>query len=293
MPDLAFAFVLSSTAPPREASILAESIRTFGGAFAGSRILALVPEGNLPWVPAGVEAVTYAMGPAERAFPLADKPLACAAAEAAVEGCAHLLVFLAPDSVVVQEPLELILPAGAGLGCRPVDLALIGPRWDQPVTPYWRAVYQFCETPVERLFPVVSSVDQVRLRAYFNAGMMVVRPERGLLRRWAHNFLRHYRRPDFKAFCREDEAYAICLHQAMLAGTALAMLEPHEIHLLPAWVNYPLHLHDQYPAELRPPTVNDLITFRSDDYSCDPTWLRRLPVREPLRSWLAERLNRP
>jgi hypothetical protein len=55
---------------------------------------------------------------------------------------------------------------------------------------------------------------------------------------------------------------------------------------LPYLINYPLHMHNQYPSERKVSTLNDLITGRYDTLFQDPGWQEAIPIREPLKSWL-------
>ena len=112
---------------------------------------------------------------------------------------------------------------------------------------------------------MTASVDHRVLRPYFNAGMLVVDPWRRLMRRWRDDFDQIYRLPEFKAFYEQDRRYAIFMHQAVLAGTILSMLRPAELAELPHLVNYPLHMHRDYPAALRPVRLNDVISVRYEE----------------------------
>ena len=74
--------------------------------------------------------------------------------------------------------------------------------------------------------------------------------------------------------------------RAVLAGTILAHADSRELQELPHLVNYPLHMHAQYPADRRPASLNQTITCRYDVFFEDKDWERGIAIREPLRSWL-------
>ena len=137
-------------------------------------------------------------------FPFAVKVFAAAAAESLARGQADYLAWMDSDSIVVSEPKALLLSDGKDLGYRPVDHTLIGSPYDAPIDRFWESIYRHCGVPESRgfPFPMVTSVDERRIRPYFNAGLLVVRPERGLLQSWRERFHRLYGEACFEGRCR-------------------------------------------------------------------------------------------
>ncbi len=293
MHKLTFAFLIAPGVLAMQALVLAESVRRFAGALSGAPIWALLPQpaGELgAEVVAGLDAldvrlIPFDLAPEAFRFPFVDKSLACAVAEAEATGQSELLVCMDTPSLVVDEPGALLLPDDKVLGYRPVDHRLIGPSYGEPLGPFWSLIYDRCGVPKAHLFAMTGSVDGSVMYPYFNAGMLVVRPERGLLRAWGEQFLRLYRRPEFLAFY-QDRLYAIFVHQAILAGTIMSLLEPSLLHELPYRVNYPLHMQRDYPADRRVACLNDLVTFRYEAFFQQPDWRQQIAVDEPLKSWL-------
>ena len=291
---LSFAFAVAAGQAESQALMLARSIRTFGGRLADSPVWALVAGdagqiskvGRQQLADLGAQLASFGIGPDALGFPLGAKAYGAAAAESLVLGHADLLVWIDTDSLVIQEPGPLLLEPGYALGYRPVDHTLIGSPYDEPIDLFWEAIYRQCGVPEDRLFPMIASVDRRRIRPYFNAGMLVVRPERDLLRSWRDNFEQLFRDPAFGTYYDENIRYKVFLHQAVLAGTVLASTERHELQELPHLVNYPLHMHAQYPADRRPGSLNDVVTCRYDVLLDDEDWRRVITINEPLRSWL-------
>ncbi len=127
------------------------------------------------------------------------------------------------------------------------------------------------------------------MRAYFNAGLLVVRPERGLLRAWQANFERLYRLAEFEPYYRQSELFQVFMHQAVLAGSVLSALRPDEIHHLPFEVNYPLHLHSRVSERCRPLLLSQLITCRYEEYAqtfSDPAVQALLQTDKSFLNWL-------
>jgi hypothetical protein len=294
MNELIFAFMATSSANELDSPMLANSIRTFAGKYSDYPIWVLIPKSK-DVLSAEVEEMLLSLDvrliPCEiddaiLEFPFAGKVFASARAEALAEGQTNILVWMDADSIVINEPNQLLLEEGIHLGYRPVDHTLIGSRYDLPLDRFWTLIYEHCGVPKDAPFPMMTSVDQLVLRPYFNAGMSVVRPKHGLLQSWRDNFARLYHQSIFDAFYNQDILYKIFIHQAVLAGTILSTMQQGELHEFPHTVNYPLHMHTDYPARRKAALMNDLITCRHEAVFDDPGWQSKIQIKEPLLSWL-------
>jgi len=282
-----------------KALILAESIRSFAGDYAAQPVWFLIPEGKNRFSKSNLAKINsldvgiqvFELNPQAEDFPFASKVVAAADAESRAAGLTRQLVWMDTPSLVVNPPDELLLSEDAKFGCRPVDHLLIGSPYDEPLDPFWKLVYLSCGVGEDDVFPMVTSADEIKIRPYPNAGMLVVRPERHLLRRWRETFLDLFQTPQFLDFYTEKRLYKIFIHQAVLAGIAISSLDRDEILELPYLVNYPLHMHEQYPPGLRPGRLNELITFRYERFFTKPDWQEMIQVDPPLRAWLDERSN--
>lgn len=223
-------------------------------------------------------------------FPFMWKALLGAQAESIAQRRTDLLVWLDSDTVVLQEPKRLLLQGGKSLGYRSVHHTIIGSRYDGPLDRFWMQIYHHCRVPEDRVFPMKTHVDGNRIRPYFNAGLLVVRPEKRLLQIWRDNFLEIYKYAEFQELYKEDERYKVFMHQAVLAGTVLSTLQTDEIEELPPTYNYPLHLYWEDVTGNRPSSLEEIITFRYEDFFENLEWRKRIPAKEPLKQWIAERL---
>jgi hypothetical protein len=295
---LIFAFMPGRGSPEAESVLLVKSLRAFGGRWRNHPLWVMIPN-TLETLSETTRAELLALGakllPFEvetrtLEFIFGGKVVASAAAESLAEGQADVLVWMDSDTVFLNEPEAFILGEEKTLGCCPVMLRNISSLSEEPLDPFWEAVYKGCRTPPENLFSLETLVDQVKIRAQVNAGLLVVRPEKGLLRSWRDDFLRLYPLSQWEPFYKENILYKVFIHQAILAGTMLARLSPNEIHYFPRRVNYPLFLHDRYPFAHRPAGLKELVTFRYDAYKFfeNINWLEILPAEEPLRNWLKE-----
>jgi hypothetical protein len=192
---------------------------------------------------------------------------------------------------VLQPPASLLLPAGKSLGACPVHLKLLGSGFNEPLDDFWGTIYHHCQVDVNKVYPVQTIVDEQVVRAYYNAGLLVVRPERGLLRAWRTNFEALYRRPEYDKYYRMSEMYAIFMHQIVLAASILSSLRPQDYQQLPFGMNYPLHLHSQVDERRRPESLNQLITCRYEDFKevfCKPRLDSLIRVESPFKEWLQD-----
>jgi len=225
-------------------------------------------------------------------FPFADKVIAAAEAERlAVKSEPSTLVWLDADTLFIQKPLELLLETGKKAAITPVHLKNISHSFDQPLDDFWQRVYAHCKVPEERLFAISSSVDREEIYPHFNAGLISVDPAAGILRQWCDNFLSLYRDPEMEVFYQKDIRYKIFIHQAVLAGTILSICRDDEIKWLPPTYNFPLHLVSRMEDQLKPASLNQLVTVRYDDYD-HPGWESALKVEEPLKTWLQKALGK-
>jgi hypothetical protein len=300
MVQLIFAAPVAPDASEREAVLLARSIRAFGGALAENPIWALAPQNTAlsgetreALRDLGVELFPFAIDAAALAFPFATKAYAAAAAEQAALGRADLLAWLDSDTLLLQEPRALLLGSEKALGCCPIHHLRIGPRYDGPLDSFWHLIYDACATPEERALLMHTAVGGDRIRPHINAGLLVVRPERGVLAAWRDTFDRVYRQPAFEEFYAQNVRYRIFVHQAILSGIALSLLAPQEFLVLPASYNYPLHLHADFPADRAAASLNALVTCRYDGWGFfeEPGWQQVVPIEEPLRGWLARHVS--
>ena len=303
--NLTFAYTLPSRLSTAAALLLPESLRAFGGQVANKPLTAYRPR-LAPDLPnpirqrleeLHVNIVPFDLPIEVENFPFAAKVYAASLAEQAASdhGGTHpekpdppenLLIWMDHDILFVQEPLELQLQAGKKLACSPVHHTLIGSPYDSPLDPFWTLLYEHCQVDKQRVYPMTTLVDARVLRPYFNAGLLAVYPQIGLLRCWWGTFQRLLQLPEFEAFYLQSHLYQIFFHQAVLAGVILAGLDESEIYQFSPQMNYPLHLHAEYASDRRTKAINDLVTCRFEIIFDDPIWQKSLPVRAPLSAWI-------
>lgn len=293
----------ASIAFPGESSetnaiLLAESIRSFAGDLSENPINFYTPGDGAGLSEAFRERLSR-LGGALVPFVIDDELLgfpfmahAFAAARAEEDAKAGVLAWLSPNTVVFGEPGDFLLGEGVSLGFRPVHHTLIGSRFDEPLDPFWSLIYELCGVPEERVFPMETHVDGATLRPYFNSGILVARPWRGLMKAWREKYVEVYDEPALRGFYGRDGRYRVFVHQAVLSGVILSELETDELLELPASYNYPLHLHEEDVTDGRPVAMEELVTIRHEGFYTDPHWFERMPAGDSLKRWLVERLAR-
>lgn len=279
--------------------VLVQSIRRFAGSLFDNPVLILVPDAEncqAPDIQSRVEALGGQVLPVsvdQRAldFRFAAKTFAAAVAEERAEDLASALMWMDPDTLILQDPKVLLPDSDTDLCYRPVHITNIGSRFDGAIDAFWQTIYALCEVPSDALFPMYTCVRRDKIRPYVNAGSLVLRPEQGLLRAWAKRFAQLYNDPVMQPFYLKSNLYETFVHQAVLSGVVMATVERSRMRELPEFANYPTHLHGNYIRERRPKRLNDLITCRYEHPFEAINWNEVIPVDEPLKSWIDQQLE--
>ena len=282
--------------------ILAESIRSFAGIHAEAPIWVYLPEGlltgddetDLRLRELDVEIHGSSAPEASLEFYFSRKVFAASAAERRAEENAEILVWMDDDTVLLREPEGILLDNGTLLGYRPVTHKNIGSLYSEPADSFWARVYELLDVPKTAMFSMETPADRVAIRPYFNAGLLVVRPEAGILRKWAESFPALCKDPILVGMCQRDIMKRIFLHQVALAGAILTTVRQEQMVELPETFNYPLFFHDRYESEKAFESIDGIVTLRYDVYFRDPEpdWKERLTGPPEMVQWLQERLGR-
>ena len=282
--------------------VLVQSIRNFGGRFADAPVWIYAPSNVLKTqekLVKGLAALGADVKPGDapretREVPFAGKVFAAARAETAARGAASILAWMDEDTVVLGEPLALALVQGKSLGYRPVMHQNIGSLYSEKPDAFWRRVYEKLSIAESAVFPMKTVADGKTLRPYFNAGLLAVRPERGILNAWAEAFSTLYGDPVLAEICKKDERARTFLHQAALSGAIMKRLGKNEMALLPDGYNYPMFFKEMYGADKAFDTLDGVVTLRYDVYFRNPAsnWSAKLKGPAETVSWLEKHLGR-
>lgn len=279
---------------------LAQSLRAFGGRFNQAPVWAYVPDHitiDDEEIPdqlrdLGIEIRPSHTPGAARWFYYAGKPYAAAAAETAAQDQTDILAWLDEDTIFLSEPGDFNLSPNHSFGYRPVMHNRSGSLYDSPPDAFWGRIYEILSLPDDKLFPMVTPADRQKIRAYFQAGVLIVRPEKGILRRWATDFEILYKDNDLAEMCRQDANKRIFLHQTALVGAALNTVERGEMVDLSERYNYPLFFERQYGAAQPFDSIEDVVTLRLvvSSKNLDPDWPGKVIGPSEKITWLKDHL---
>ena len=280
--------------------VMVESLRVFGGRYANAPVWLYLPKSLItPETEAltqfkAVQAEIKTSETPQEAlwFPLATWVFASAAAEAEAEGKSAILAWIGGDTVFLDEPAEFDLPAGKALGYRPVFHRNICQLFDEPLDSYWKRAYELMGLRESTVFPMVTPGDDDRIRPYFQAGCLVVRPERRLLREWLKMFSLLSEDPIIKEICQKDSRKRIFTFQVGLTGAFLNNLDRKEMVELSDRINYPIFFKEMFGGKNDFHDITNAVTIRYEHFFVNPPqdWDLQLKGPKDKIAWIKERL---
>lgn len=293
-----FATSVDSPLQAKEASLLVDSLRRFGGPWADAPVHVVVDEVLEQTAPLrerpGVLVHPLEGGAALRRFPYARKVLAAAQVERLVEKSARTLVWLDAETFVLSPPRSLVLGGRTTLAVRPVFLRnAVALAEGAPLDDWWARITR--EAGLDPGFPetVAPLVDPGRVRWYVNCGVYAVRPSKGLLREWARAFAAVASDPRTGEGAGAGGLRRVFLHQAVFSAVVLARTRAGERSWLPNAAGYPLHLHERVPAAARLARLDDAeVVIHEDLFEARPEARSAIPAFPALAAFLDEAVER-
>ena len=300
MKKITFSTILWAGDSAAEVLLWVRSLRAHGGQLSASQVLLMLPEtADLPneAIKAALESADVRLErfnapPEILRFPYAVKIYAGAAAESLCVNETEVLVWMDPDTIILQEPVELVLLPRFDLACCPVHLKNISDGINHPPERFWQLIYDACGIQAETLVPMTTTVDNELIRPQMTAGLLSFRPGLRLMRRWQQRFLEIYQTESMQQDYQRNVLYKIFIHQAVLTGVLLAGVESSRRLVLPSRFNYPVFLHERVVPQKRLAQMNDAATLRYDEFAFfnQPGWLEVMPVEDPLLTWLLDQV---
>lgn len=292
--ETVFLIIFRSEEAERLARIVIEGLRTFGGPLADSRVFAFVLDPdrapNVLFGMDGIRRIPLAPDESDPPYAFAEKVYASARAEEMAGPEIGSLVWLSLDCLVVNPPLLFDLGAAPGVppadaAFRPVHHQNVGSPVEEPMDDFWTGIYQALGVQAMP-YTIESFADRRMLRPYFNTHCFAWNPATELGRAWWESFQGMVSDEGYQARACRDELHQVLLHQAILSTLVPTVLAWDRIRMLPPEYNYPLNLQGGIPADLQAATLNNLVNAV---YEAAFPW-GSIEVREPLHSWLRERL---
>jgi hypothetical protein len=284
------------------ASIMVESLRTFGGrlkdapvwVYASKEFRAAESESLARIASFGAEVRTGRSEEGVTWFPLSGKVVAASQAETEAAGKVAYLARLDPDTIFLDEPDEFLLPGDKDLGYRPVFHRTISPLYEEPLDVYWSRAYELMGIKASEIFPVVTPADGETIRPYFQAGCIVVRPERGIMRKWEEMLSLLAADPLIKESCGTDPRKRYFTFQVALTGAVLKGLPRAAMHAFSDRVNYPIFFKEMFGAKREFHDLNRVVTVRYEQFFANPPpgWDKKLTGPADKIAWIKERFSR-
>ncbi len=274
----------------QKASLLIESIRTFGGSLSDSYIWVFLNDRSMvSWDDLkgnGIKVMPLELPQKIAEYPFAGKVAACARAEEMTGSLYRTLVWMAPDCLVIRPPLLFDLDGEADAALRPVHVRNIGSPSGESPDGYWKKLFHTAGiSDLDRT--VESFVDCRKIRAYFNTHAFSVNPSAGLMRKWLVMFSDLVNNRKFqKKYCA-DIPHQVFLHQATLSTILASELSMKRILMLPEEYCYPYNLHDRVPKDRRARTLNELVCIAYENRQLNPDAMTDIIIEEPLLTWLS------
>jgi len=294
---LTFATYAETVDELHNACRFARSLRTFGGRFSDAPLLLFIPNdlkvgdeqtlGRLQSL--GVTLKTSSTPEKAKWFYYAGKVHAAGEAEAIVDGEADVLVWLDEDTVLLDEPSDFELAEDFDFAYVPVMHNRSGSLLAQPPDAFWSRIYELLSITDDVLFPMLTPADKQTIRAYFHVGLMVVRPKKGILRKWVKDFEKLYSDQTLVEMCKADVNKRIFLHQTAMMGVVSIVSRDNMIPLSRRY-NYPIFFEKQYGGVEQFDSIHDAITIRCivSDEKMGADWHKRLSGPPDRTTWLKE-----
>jgi hypothetical protein len=277
-------FLLCVERGPLESQTLlcVESLRRWGGEMADAPVYTFAPRpGSEPAAATvdrlgelGVQHVSEPLNTASPDLPHCNKVYVSAWAERELEH--QVLVFTDSDTVFLHDP-ALLAPAEWPAAARPVGQTNAGSTGEgHRNEPAWQALYD--ELGVKARPFLESNVEGERIRAYFNAGLLAVRRDTGILGEWRDALDRLLASSFAERHGGGRKQLRNQIDQLAFAGVVADRFE--QMLILPATYNYPLPKRILQPPEMQALNLDDLVHVHGHRWLHLPGFLRE--VHPPL-----------
>lgn len=293
--EVGFVTMVRTPLEKRNTALFVASLRAFGGSFARSPVRAYELQAGVQLradlADDGVEVLPLDVPPSIRHFLFSDKVAACASAEQSWQRQVSSMVWVNPESLVIQPPELLKLAPPFHAAFRPVHIRNIGSLAGGLLDEYWRGIYKMAGLSGADHPALESFVDQQLIRPYYNTHAFALDPSLGICRDWLALFMELVQDKTFQEHACADDPHRIFLHQAALSALLIRLLGACAIRTLPPAYSYPLHLHARVPADRKALLLDDLVLpVYEDDLPLDAADENFIPVSENLRTWLRDHL---
>jgi hypothetical protein len=292
--ETCFFTLVRSQAGAQQADFLIKSLRAFGGPLQDSPFFIFFTRPGIASQhranDEGVHFVQLEVEAELQNYWFGEKVAVCSEAEAMLDGNVQSLIWMNPESIIVNPPNHFHLGSSCDAAFRPVHIQNVGIRIDEEMDPFWSEIYRIVELR-DIPYNVESFVDAQTLLPYFNTHLFSINPSLSVLRTWLDTFRRMVADRVFQAEACADIRHQIFLHQAILSTLLIKLLDWERIEFLPPEYSYPLHLHHEIPLDRQADSLNGLVCPVFESGYQHPDTLNGIEVQEPVLSWILK--NKP
>lgn len=288
--QLGFAIVVESGDLEQKAVLLVESIREYAGPLKHSPIWAIQPRLGSRISQETINTfadrnVFYIFADLNREwlnYPIANKIYAASLVETLASNL-QTLCFLDTDLLCLQPPEQLVLSETIDLAIRPVDKRGVGLTIDQHINSYWQFCFEICGCTYDDWWEVGTTVEQILIRAYFNSGLIAVRPQKRIFRMWKDAIVRAWHHEKRNQLSKQQQHN---LDQSLLTAIIIGTTPRERIQLLSPEYNYPLHNHKSLPNDIRASCLDDIIFAHYHRIFYSSNWWKYIEIGEEMNVWL-------
>ncbi|MBU1011561.1 MAG: MBL fold metallo-hydrolase [Bacteroidetes bacterium] len=221
-------------------------------------------------------------------YPLAIKAFAASQVEQLVRKEVRSLIWLDPGVIVLSSLESFDLNGEFDVAVRPVSLVNnIGLAPDVEPNDYWTPIYKANKLNYKTIQTIETAVDGVKIQPYYNCEVYSVNPKLGLCKDWAAQLSTLLKDENYQKNTCTTFQRRLFLHQAVLSGVVASRIKSNKIKPIPITSSYPFNQHDQLPDSKKVSSLNELSVVIFDyAWSRIPTWMNKISINEPLKSWL-------
>ncbi|XMB67631.1 hypothetical protein RI065_03645 [Mycoplasmatota bacterium zrk1] len=207
-----------------------------------------------------VEIIVFDFDESLSKFPFADKVFAAAHAESIAS---DYLLWMDVDSIFLRDITEIEV-GDFDINIRPVDKKNIGIEYSLELNDLWKDLYNYFGLE-DNFDSLVTGIDNLTIRPYYNAGFMILKTEKSILRKWKDAFSELCLSKPVEKYYDESYLYKIFIHQAVLACVIMKYVDKKKINILPDNINFPVHLYDEHSQKMEL-DLDSIICCRYDTY---------------------------
>ena len=225
-----------------------------------------------------------------RNLPFANQVYGPALVEEILADETEVLVYLDADIVCLNMPERLFLKVNEKVLVVPIDVNYTcGVKYGNDFPLNWTFALNFNSVNADNLWPVYTNVDYTKIYPCFNSGLIAVRPEIGIFRKWKEMFEDSINKGYFGLFSPLSKEFSFT-DQVFLASVILSLVRKEEIVIMDRLYNCPLNLAEELLKRDKKISLNEVIFLHYHHSFYDFKWKQFVTLDYEHMDWLNSRL---